>query len=274
MTTTAIAPTPLEKARALWALGDYSAVAHEVIPSMGPVVVAAADIRPGQRVIDVAAGAGNAALPAARIGAQVVATDITPELLAVGRSEAERAGLDITWMEADAQALPLEDNEFDVALSTVGVMFAPDHQACAHELVRVVRPGGTIAIANWTPSGFVGQMLGTLKPYLPPPPAGARPGVLWGDEDHVRELFGDRVVSLAAETRVITVTCFRHPDEFRDFFKHNYGPTVAAYRTLAGDPDRAVELDRDLSALAARSHLGGDGLTMQWEYLLVTARVV
>ena len=273
-TTTASALTSAEKARALWALGDYPTVAHQVIPSLGRITVEAAGVQPQQRVLDVAAGAGNAAIPAARLGARVVATDITPELLESGRREARNQGVELDWQVADAQDLPFDDNDFDVALSTVGVMFAPDHQACADELVRVVRPGGVIGLANWTPTGFIGQMLATLRPYLPPPPAGARPGTLWGDPAHVAVLFGDRVHDLAAETQEVKVSCFDHPDAFRDFFKANYGPTVAAYRGLGDDAQRAASLDRDLSDLATRHDIGGEtGFAMRWEYLLVTAHV-
>jgi SAM-dependent methyltransferase len=273
-TTTASTLSPAEKARALWALGDYPTVAHQVIPLLGRITVEAAGVQPQHRVLDVAAGAGNAAIPAARLGARVVATDITPELLDSGRREARGQGVELDWQLADAQDLPFADDDFDVALSTVGVMFAPDHQACADELVRVVRPGGVIGLANWTPTGFIGQMLATLRPYLPPPPAGARPGTLWGDPAHVAALFGDRVCDFAAQTREVNVSCFDHPDVFRDFFKANYGPTVAAYRGLGGDPGREASLDRDLSDLAARHDIGGEtGFAMSWEYLLVTAHV-
>ena len=268
-------PSPKDKARALWALGDYTAVAHDVIAELGGVAVEAARISAHQRVIDVAAGAGNAAIPAARRGARVIATDITPELLARGALDAQRAGVELTWEVADAEALPYADDAFDVATSVVGVMFAPDHQACADELVRVVRPGGAVALINWTPQGFIGQMLATLRPYLPTPPPGARPGTLWGDPDHVTGLLGDRVSDVQWERRTLRVSCFDHPDLFREFFKQKYGPTIAAYRGLGDDAERIAALDRDLSALAARHDLGGDaGFVMEWEYLLLAARVV
>ena len=131
------------KHRAMWAMGDYSAVAHEIIPSLGPILVDAASIGPGQRVLDVAAGAGNAAIPAARAGATVIASDLTPELLQIGEEEASREGLSLEWREADAEALPFDDGEFDAAISVVGVIFAPHHQASADELVGVVRSGGS-----------------------------------------------------------------------------------------------------------------------------------
>jgi ubiquinone/menaquinone biosynthesis C-methylase UbiE len=179
------------KHRAMWALGDYPAVATDLVASLGPVLVGACEIRPGDRVLDVAAGTGNAAIPAARAGASVVASDLTPELLEAGRRHAEQQGIPLEWRQADAEDLPFADGEFDTVMSCLGVMFAPYHQASADELVRVCRPGGTIGLLNWTPEGFIGQLFATMKPYAPPPPAGAQPPPLWGREDHVRALLGD-----------------------------------------------------------------------------------
>ncbi|MBF5029638.1 MULTISPECIES: class I SAM-dependent methyltransferase [unclassified Micromonospora] len=255
--------------RAMWAMGDYAAVAAQVIPELGATLVRAAGVAPGMRVLDVAAGTGNAALPAARAGAEVVAGDLTPELLAIGRAEAEREGLALTWEEADAEALPYADGAFDAVLSCVGVMFAPRHRAAADEVLRVCRPGGTIGLVNWTPEGFVGQLFAAMRPFAPPPPPGAQPPPLWGDEDHVRELFGDRVDALRLGRDDVVVNRFATPEQFRDFFATHYGPTVAVYRANAGDPERTAGLDRALTDLAAR-HL--DGGVMRWEYLLVTAR--
>lgn len=161
--------------RAMWASGDYPSVASEIIPDMGAVLVRAAGVRPGQRVLDVAAGSGNAAIAAALEGADVVASDLTPELLRAGEKEAVRRGAELAWREADVEALPFGDGEFDAVLSCVGIMFAPHHRASADEVVRVCREGGTIGLANWTPEGFIGQMFGVMKPYAPPPPEGAQP---------------------------------------------------------------------------------------------------
>src|SRR3954451_11970192 len=169
---------------AAWALGDCPAVPAEVIPELGPRVVRAAAIRAGQRVLDVAAGTGNAALAAAATGASVVPTDLTPELIDTGGALAERHGLPLEWQVADAEALPFPDADFDAVLSCVGVMFAPHHQAAADELLRVCRPGGTIALASWTPEGFIGQLFAAMKPFVPPPPPGAQPPPLWGREEH------------------------------------------------------------------------------------------
>jgi ubiquinone/menaquinone biosynthesis C-methylase UbiE len=223
-------------------------------------------------VLDVGAGSGNAAIPAARTGAQVIASDLTPELLDIGQKWAAEVGAELTWETADAEALPYSDGEFDAVLSCLGVMFAPHHQTAADELIRVCRPGGTIGLIAWTPSGFIGQMFATMKPYAPPPPPGAQPPPLWGSEDHVRELLGDRVEQVHTETRALRVTHFTTPEAFRDYFKTNYGPTIAAYRGLADDPDRAQALDRDLADLARRFDVGTDSTLLDWEYLLFTAR--
>lgn len=258
--------------RAMWALGDYPAVASDVNASLGPILVEAAGIGAGQRVQDVAAGSGNVALPAARTGADVVATDLTPELLEAGRAAAEAAGLTITWAVGDAENLPSSDGEFDTVVSCIGVMFAPHHQAAADELVRIVRPGGTIGLLNWTPNGFIGQMIATMRPYAPPPPPGAQSPPLWGTVDHVRELFGDRVEITRADQENLVADMFATPQDFLDYLKANFGPTIAAYRFIGDDADRAAALDADLIALAERFNRGTqDGLVFDWEYLLLIA---
>lgn len=266
-----ITQSPIKlKHKAMWAFGNYDAVATEVVGGLGPVIVRAAGIGPGQRVLDVAAGSGNASIPAAECGAEVTAGDLTPELLAVGEQRALARGQNLTWVEADAEFLPFEDGEFDTVLSCVGVMFAPFHQPVADELTRVTRSGGTIALINWTPEGFIGQLFKIMKEFVPAPPPGAQPGPLWGTESHVRELFGDRVTGLHAERRLLTVERFANSEHFRDFFKEFYGPTIAAYRNIADDPAREAALDRALVDLARSA--GADTGTMDWEYLLVTAR--
>jgi SAM-dependent methyltransferase len=257
--------------RAMWALGDYHAVATEIIPDLGPVLVEAAHLRPGDHVLDVAAGSGNVAIPAAATGAHVIATDLTPELLDQGRADAEAAGVGLEWEVADAEHLPFEDNMFDAVTSCVGVMFAPHHQTAADEMVRVCRPGGRIALISWTPGGFIGQMFATMKPYVAPPPPGAQPPPLWGDVAHVRELFGDRVSDLTASQQLLRAEGMEDPVGFREYFKKNYGPTIAAYRGLADDPARATELDQALDDLVERFRVPGGGI--DWEYLLVVATV-
>ncbi|WP_198950662.1 class I SAM-dependent methyltransferase [Kineosporia sp. A_224] len=256
----------------MWALGDFPSVAHRVIPHLGADLVEAAGVRAGQHVLDVGAGAGNAAIPAAVRGATVVASDIAPVLLDAGRAEAQAFGDDVAarldWQVADAEALPHGDGEFDVVLSSVGVMFAPHHPDAAAELLRVTRPGGTIALANWTPQGFVGRLFATMKPFAAPPPPGAQPPPLWGDEDHVRSLLGAGTTALHLERRQVLVEGFTSGAQWRDLFKAAYGPTVAAYAALADRPDDVAALDAALAAL------GDDALAdgvMEWEYLLVVA---
>jgi ubiquinone/menaquinone biosynthesis C-methylase UbiE len=260
------------KHRAMWAMGDYPTLASDLIAELGSALVGACGIAPGDRVLDVAAGSGNASIPAARLGARVVASDLTPELLESGRLTARGLGANIEWREADAEALPFENAEFDYVISCVGVMFAPHHQLSADELVRVCRPGGTIGLISWTPEGFIGQMFSTMRPYQAPPPAGAQPPPLWGDPDHVRALLGDRVVDFSARRERVTVDRFASADAFRDYFKSHYGPTIATYKSIAGDPDRVTALDRDLGDLARRHDRGTSTTVLDWEYLLVTAQ--
>ena len=258
--------------RAMWALGDYPAVASDLISGLGVALVQACDVRPGQRVLDVAAGSGNAAIPAALARARVTASDLTPELFEAGRAQAAARGAELEWVQGDAEALPFEDAGFDAVLSCVGVMFAPHHQRSADELVRVCRPGGTIGLLSWTPGGFVGQLFATMKPYAPPPPPGAQPPPLWGSEDHVRALLGDRVDSVVARHATVRVDRFATPADWRDYFKANYGPTVAVFRGLAEQPDRAAALDAELVDLATRFDRGTGSTVLDWEYLLLTAR--
>ncbi|MGH9079392.1 MAG: class I SAM-dependent methyltransferase [Acidimicrobiales bacterium] len=261
------------KHRATWALGDYPTVASQVIPDLGAKLVEACGVRPGDRVLDVAAGSGNAAIPAALAGGRVVACDLTPDMFVSGRKQAEQRGVDVEWREADAEALPFETGQFDVVMSCVGVMFAPHHPASADELTRVCRPGGTVGLLSWTPDGFVGDMFTVMKPYAPPPLPGTQPPPRWGDENHVRALLGDRVSDVVARRETVEVGCFGSPEAFRDFFKAHYGPTVAAYRGIAEDPDRVGSLDRDLADLARRYDRGTYTTVMDWGYLLLTARI-
>lgn len=261
------------KHRTMWAWGDYPLLATEVIASLGPTLVEAAGIGAGDRVLDVGAGSGNASLPAAALGARVVASDLTPELLEAGRRQAEERGLTLEWREADAEALPFDDGSFDVVMSSVGVMFAPHHQASADELVRVCRDGGTIALLNWTPSGFIGQVFAAMKGFVPPPPPGVQPPPLWGDEDHVRGLLGERVSDVHAERQSLRVDRFPELADFCEYFKSYYGPTIAAYKAVANDQAKVVALDEALTEVASRFRAGDDATTMEWEYLLLTCKV-
>lgn len=257
------------KHRAVWASGDYPAIVTDLVAPLGPMLVEATGIGPGDRVLDVAAGTGNVAIRAAETGASVVASDLTPELLAAGQRIAAERGIVLEWREANAEQLPFADNDFDVVTSAIGVMFAPHHRAVADELLRVCRPGGRIGLISWTPEGLVGQMFATMKPFVPPPAPGVQPPPLWGSENHVRGLFADRVGSLAVRRGTLRVDRFHTGAAFRDYFKSNYGPTISAYRNIADDPDRVAALDTALAELGERFLTRPS--VMEWEYLLVTA---
>ena len=261
------------KHRSMWALGDYPTLASDLISELGEVLADACGVGSGDRVLDVAAGSGNAAIPAAVAGARVVASDLTPELFDVGRAAAEERGVELEWQEGDAERLPYADGEFDTVMSCVGVMFAPHHQASADELVRVCRSGGTVGLVSWTPEGFIGQMFATMKPYAPPPPPGASPPPMWGNEDHVRALLGDRVTEVEATEKLVLVDQFDRPEDFRDYFKSHYGPTIAVYKNIADEPDKVAALDRELVELAQRFDTSDGDNRLEWEYLLLTARV-
>jgi ubiquinone/menaquinone biosynthesis C-methylase UbiE len=263
----------LSEARSAWALGDYHRFAKATVWGIGPVLVDACRITPGQRVLDVAAGTGNVALRAAEAGATVVACDLTPENFDAGRGEARALGVDVEWVEADAGSLPFADGEFDAVTSAFGAMFAPDHRAVAGELVRVCRPGGTIGMANFVPEGTAADFFGVLEPYGPPPPPGTLSPLLWGSEEHVRELFGDGVEALEL-TRTTYVERAASREAYVDLFEETFGPVVALFTALAEDPERAAGLDRALRDLADRRDRGAPGgpAEFPYEYLLVVAR--
>lgn len=256
------------KHRTMWASGDYPTMVETFLLPLGPRLVAAAGIEAGARVLDVAAGTGNASLPAAAAGAEVTASDLTPELLEAGRRRAEEAGLQLEWVEADAERLPFADASFDVVLSSIGVMFAPHHQAAADELVRVCAPGGTIALLSWTPEGMLGALFRTMKPFAAPPPPGAQPPPLWGSEAHLAELFGDRVEFRTLERDTLEITAFGQPRDYAVHFKANYGPTIAA-RANAEREGRAEEFDAALDAFCDEWDRGSDGRArFEKEYLI------
>jgi 2-polyprenyl-6-hydroxyphenyl methylase/3-demethylubiquinone-9 3-methyltransferase len=259
--------------RAMWALGDYHAFATALVWEVGPTLVEACGVAPGDRVLDVAAGTGNVAIRAAEAGARVVASDLTPEHFEAGRREAAARGVELEWVEADAQALPFPDRSFDVVTSVFGAMFAPDQRATADELLRVCRPGGTIGMANFTPEGLGGAFFELLGRYAPAPPAGTPSPLLWGSEEHVRALFGDRVASLRLERREY-VERAESPSAYCGLFKRTFGPVVAIAASLAADPDRAAALDREFLEFAERSNRGvaGGPAEYPYEYLLVLAR--
>jgi SAM-dependent methyltransferase len=235
-----------QRQQRMWASGDYAQVAARIHP-ISERLCEAADLLAGSRVLDVATGSGNAAIAAARCGCEVVGIDYVPALLERARVRGRAEGLAVEFIEADAEALPFADGSFDAVLSVVGVMFAPDQERAAAELLRVCRPGETIALASWSPEGFIGDLLRLVARYAPPP-AGMRSPVQWRDPTTLRELLGDGAARIDTQERVHT---FRHrsADEFADFFLVNYGPTERAAAGLDGAARAAFRAD--LGALAA-----------------------
>lgn len=250
-----------------WASGDYGAVAAR-IHLISELLVEAADLSAGAAVLDVATGTGNAAIAAARCGCRVTAVDYVPELPERAHARAAAEGLPVTFATGDAERLAYSDASFDAVLSCVGVMFAPDQERAAAELARVCRPGGVIALAAWTPEGFIGDLFRTVSRHVPPP-AGLRGPVEWGRPERLAELFGATVRDLRA-TRRTFVFRFTVPEEFADFFRVNYGPTLKAFEAL--DEQRRPALHADLVELARRYDHSVDGtVRIPAEYLEVVA---
>ena len=248
--------------QATWASGDY-AVIGTTLQIIGESLAEATDDKDDERVLDVAAGNGNATLAAARRFAAVTSTDYVASLLDRGRERAAAERLDVTFEVADAEALPYADASFDVALSTLGVMFAPDHARSAGELARVVRSGGRIGLASWTPEGFIGAMFRTLAAHVAPP-KGVQSPMLWGTEAHLRALFGARAASIDA-TRKHFAFRYRSAAHFVDVFRRYYGPTHRAFAGLDAAGQRA--LDADLTALLDRWNTREGSLVIPSEYL-------
>jgi ubiquinone/menaquinone biosynthesis C-methylase UbiE len=252
----------------MWASGDYPSMVETFLLPLGPRLVEACGIGSGMRVLDVAAGTGNASLPAAQTGAEVTASDLTPELLEAGRRRAEAEGLTLEWAEADAERLPFGDESFDVVMSSIGAMFAPRHQDVADELVRVCRPGGTIGLLSWTPEGMIGALFRTMGPFAPPPPPGAQPPPLWGNEEHLAELFGDRVDFRTMKREMLEITAFRHPHDWGQHFKERYGPTLAAIAN-ARKQGQEDELNQALDSFCDEWNRGTEeDARFEQEYLL------
>lgn len=257
--------------RRMWAMGDYATFSRTLIWEIGPIVVEAAGVRPGLRVLDVAAGTGNVAIRAAEAGGDVVASDLTPEHFAKGREIAREHGVELAWVEADAESLPFADAEFDIVTSAFGAIFAPRHQRVADEMVRVCKPGGRIAMANFTADGLLAEFLAPFLPYLPPPRAGDLPPPLWGNEEHVRELFGGRLRELSMPRRSY-VERADSPEAYCELLKRTFGPVTAIYAGLASQPDRIAELDRAFLRFAESCNSGAPGgpAEYRYDYLLVT----
>jgi SAM-dependent methyltransferase len=230
--------------QATWASGDF-AVIGTTLQIVGEQLAESTNINAGERVLDVAAGNGNATLAAARRFAHVTSTDYVPALLEKGRERARAEGLPVEFRTADAEALPFDDASFDAVLSTFGVMFAPDHAGAASELLRVTRPGGRIGLANWTPEGFIGRLFKIIGAYVPPP-AGLKSPAMWGAEQYVRNLFGDRAHSIACERRHFNFR-YRSAAHWVQVFRDFYGPTHKAFAALDAQGQQALE--RDITAL-------------------------
>lgn len=263
---------PRTAQRSMWALGDYHRFATATVWELGPVLVQACGITAGQQVLDVAAGTGNTAIRAAQAGAHVVASDLTPEHFEAGRGAARDAGVELEWVEADAQALPFESGRFDVVTSSFGAIFAPDHEAAADELIRVCRSGGTIGMLNFIPQAAAAGFFDLFARHAPPPPPGAQPPLLWGTEPHLRTLFGERVDSLEL-TRREYVERAPSAQAYLDLFKTTFGPLVALYDSVAGEPERARALDRDFLAFVQRQSRTKTGpVEVPYDYLVVVAR--
>jgi SAM-dependent methyltransferase len=253
--------------QATWSSGDY-AVIGTTLSITGELLCEAVDLRPGQRVLDVAAGNGNATLAAARRWADVTSTDYVGALLERGRARAEAERLPVTFQEADAENLPFADSSFDVVLSIFGVMFTANQEQAAQELLRVCRPGGTIGLVNWTPEGFIGHLFRTIGKHVPPP-AGVKPPSLWGTEARLQELFGDGISELKT-TRRNFVFRYRSAEHFLEIFRTYYGPTLKAFGAL--DAAGQADLAYDLIELVNRFNQGGsDTLAVPSEYLEVVA---
>jgi SAM-dependent methyltransferase len=247
-------------ARATWAAGDYPAIARMQLWEMGPRVVAAAAIRPGEDVLDVACGTGNVAIRAAQAGATVTGLDLTPELFDAGRALAADAQVTVDWVQGDAEDLPFPDASFDVVASSFGCMFAPRHQVTADELARVLRPDGRLVVTGWAPDGAMGTFFRTVGRYLPPPPPIAEPPILWGDEDHVRGLFAASGVDVRFERGTLAGERFPTTEEALEFFETRFGPMMMAkqltqaagtWDALRADIVEAYERDEPMAYLMA-----------------------
>ena len=256
-------------ARATWASGDWDAVS-ELIAEVGPKLLDTVGVEPGMDVLDVGTGSGGTvSIPAALRGARVVGSDLTPELFDDARRRAAEAGVEVEWVEADAESLPFDDESFDRVLSTFGHMFAPRHAQAAAELARVCRPGGIVGTCTWDLEGFGGDFFGAIGGRLPPPPEGVDPPPLWGSEDHIREMFEPQGLSVEVGREAIL---FRHPtaDGLAGFYEENFGPLVQAKARLGAD---WPELRAAIVEVFERHNVADDGtVAVRAGYLVTVAR--
>jgi SAM-dependent methyltransferase len=256
------------KLRATWIAGDFGQIA-KYYASQAEDFIKRLDLKPGMQVLDVACGTGNTALPAATTGASVTGVDIAPNLVEQARQNAKAAGLNAKFDEGDAEALPYEDASFDAVVTMFGAMFAPRPELVAAELKRVCRPGGVIAMANWTPSGFIGQMFKTAASHVPPPPGMTSP-VLWGVEENVRDRLGEGISKVETKLQKITWVFPFSPADVVEHFRLYYGPTQKAFGAL--DEEKQAALRKDLEQLWATHNQATDGTTrLEAEYLEVVA---
>jgi SAM-dependent methyltransferase len=259
----------LEMQRMLWSLGDYSRIADFLRPVARHVVKACAVAR-GTRLLDVGAGTGNLAIESAHAGADVTATDLTPQLIEIGRRRTAAEGLDVAWQEADAQELPFEDDAFDVVGSVMGAMFAPDADATVQEMLRVAKPGGTVALTAWAPEGYTGQALAITSKYMPPPPPGVNTSGEWGEDETARSRFARYADDVTIQHGFVPWS-FESREDARRFFEEEAPPGVAAKMALP--PERYEEMWAELEALQERFNKAKDGRVMyESKYLLVVAR--
>jgi len=257
--------------RATWAAGDYAAIAELIDDAPPRDLLAAVEPAPGQDVLDVATGTGNVAIRAAAAGGQVTGLDLTPELFETARRRAEQHAVAVDWVEGDAEDLPFDDARFDLVLSAFGIQFAPRHQIVAQELARVCRPGGRIALVNWTPGSQIGELFAVMSRYLPAAPDYASPPPLWGDEQHVRELFADTAVRPEFAYGVNPFR-FDSAEHFVVFFETHYGPTLKARERLTAEGSWG-ECRREIVAMAERRNEATDGsLLLPAEYLIVSGQ--
>ena len=262
--------------REMWSLGDYPRIARDLFAPLGQRLVAACGIHGGQHVLDIAAGSGNVAVRAASTGAHVIAADLTPSLFRAGQAEAVAHRVALEWVEADAEDLPFDARMFDTVVSCIGLIFAPRPRVAAQEAARVCRPGGTIGLVSWIPTGTVASFYGVFAPYLPQPGPWLQPLLLWGEPDYLRQVFGRRVYWREHNVEILRVDRFASPDELCAYVRAHFGPAMRTYAHIADDPARTAALDEDLRAFArayARS-TGRGRVHYDFEYLLSVGTVV
>ncbi len=259
-----------QQARTMWAMGDYPSLVHHIADA-GTTAVEAAQVGESDAVLDVACGSGNATIPAAKAGAKTTGLDLTPELLGAGRANAAEAGVEIDWVEGDAEQLPFENASFDAVLSVFGCMFAPDQRATAAELARVLKPGGRMAVCAWTPEGNIGRFFMTVAKHMPPPPEGFQPPILWGSEDHVRGLFDGTGVDLDFQRARVNFVA-DSMEEFYEEYERDLPPVVAAKALL--EPEGKWEALRTdlLDLYAATNDADDDSYLQTAEYLVIKGR--